>query len=102
MERFPGPAVEVAPVSFGTEMTELRQLPEEPLLPYYRRVLALMSRVGAKDKHRPTRGATPTPTLASLSSLESAMLDTILRAFIRGIADEEVKHAVLRHMVSPD
>jgi hypothetical protein len=30
------------------------------------------------------------------------MLDTVLRAFIRGITDEEVRHSALRLMVSPD
>ena len=40
--------------------------------------------------------------LPALSPLEPAMLGTILRAFISGITDEEVKHSTLRCMVLSD
>ena len=52
-----------------------------------------MFRVGVKDRKSIT---------AVLTSLESAMLDIIFRAFIRGIIDEEVKYLVLKYMVFSD
>lgn len=71
MERFPSKAVEVVPVSFDTELADLRRQPEEALSSYYKRTTSLMQRVGARDR---SQGEQP-------SLLESAMLT---RSFVLG------------------
>lgn len=95
-ERFPSKNVEVTLVSFDVELAGLNQRPEESLFPYYKRVAGLMQRIGAKDRPAPTPGLHP------LTVLESTMLDTILRAFIRGIRDPEIRKEATRGMASPE
>lgn len=94
-ERFPSKAVEVTPVPFDVELSDLRQKPDEPLATYYKRITNLMQRVGAKDRPAASSGTT-------LTLLESAMLDTILRAFIRGLIDTNVRKEATRGMASSD
>ena len=94
-ERFPTKAVEITPVPFDVELADLRQKPEEPLVAYYKRTTGLMQRVGLKDR----QVATPLPTL---TSVESAMLDTVMRAFIRGLANPEIRMEATRAMASGD
>ena len=91
-ERFPAKAVEVTPVPFNVELAELQQRTDEPLSSYYKRVTGLMQRVGAKDRTAGIR----------LSLLESAMLDNIMRAFIKGMADHTIRQEAARSMVSTD
>jgi hypothetical protein len=93
-ERFPAKSLEISPVSFDVELNDLRQRPDESLLAYYKRVLCMMQRVGAKDR--------PTANAGVLSLLESAMLDTILRAFIKGIADEDVRRDSTKMLASSE
>ena len=50
-ERFPVKSSEVSTISFNTELSELKQH-DESLSVYYKRLLAMMQRVGARD--RPT------------------------------------------------
>ena len=95
-ERFPSKAVEVTPIPFDVELSELRQRTDEPLNAYYKRVTNLMQRVGAKD--RPAA----TPSTSTLTLLESAMLDTILRSFIRGLSDPETRKEATRGMASSE
>lgn len=45
-----------------------------------------MSRVGAKDR----------PTVGSLSPLEAATLDIIMKSFVRGLYDNEVRRDTIR------
>ncbi len=78
------------------ELSELAQKPDEALAAYYKRACNLMIRVGARD--RPTS----LDTTLTLTSLESAFLDTVLRAFTRGILDIEVRHEATRAMASPE
>ena len=91
-ERFPSKAAEQAPVPFDVELAELRQKPDESLVNYYKRVLNLVNRFGGRDR----------PTTSSLSSWESAMLDTVLRAFLRGIIDLDVRREATKGMGSPE
>ncbi|KAF6240298.1 hypothetical protein HO173_001909 [Letharia columbiana] len=83
-EKFPSKAVET-----------YINVPKESLASYFKRVTNLMQRVGIKD--RPA--ATPS---AAFSLLESTMLDTILRAFIRGLNDQEIRKEATRGMASSD
>jgi len=94
-ERFPTKAVEISPMSFDAELAELRQRPDETLVSFYKRVTNLMQRVGAKDRPAFTSSIT-------LTLLESAMLDTILRAFIKGISDHAVQREATRGMAATD
>lgn len=83
-DKFPSGIVEVVLVFIDDELAELKQKKDESLIAFYKRVTSLMQHVGVKDK--------PTITKAiniNLSPLESAILDTILRAFIREIDDSE-------------
>lgn len=93
-DRFPSRIVEVVPVPFDVELSELKQKEDESLASFYKRVLSLMQRVGARD--RPIAGST------ALTILESSMLDMILRAFIRGINDLEVRKETIRGMIAID
>ena len=94
-ERFPAKSVEIASVPFDIELSRLHQQPDEPLSAYYRRTINLMQRVGAKDR--------PLGTGVVLIMLESATLNIILRAFIRGFNDMEVrKEAAARGMTATD
>jgi hypothetical protein len=94
-ERFPTKAVEISPIPFDVELSELRQRSDEALVSFYKRVTSLMQRVGAKD--RPALTSSTTLTL-----LESAMLNTILRAFIKGISDHTVQKEATRGMTATD
>ncbi len=94
-ERFPTKAVEIFLISFDVELSELHQRSDETLASFYKRVTSLMQRVGAKD--RPALTSSTTLTL-----LESAMLDTILRAFIKGISDHIVQREATRGMAAAD
>ena len=58
-----------------------------------------MLKVGIKDRIRSFRNVLSS---IQLSFLESVMLDTILQAFVCGIAEEEVRHRMLQYMMSPD
>lgn len=95
-QKYPSQVIDVAPISFDAEMSDLKQASTESLLAYYKRVLALMNQVGAKDRPRSVILQAP------LTSLESAMLDTIIRSFIRGIIDEDVKCQAFKRMGSPE
>ena len=94
-ERFPTKAVEITPIPFDVELADLRQKPEEPLVAYYKRTTGLMQRVGLKDRQVAT-------TLPTLTSVESAMLDTVMRAFIRGLINPEIRMEATRAMASGD
>ena len=91
-ERFPTKAIEVTHVPFDVELSELHQKLNEPLAVYYKRVQNLMTRVGAKDRL----------SMGVLGLLESAMLDTILRASIRGLNDNKLRKGATRGMAASD
>lgn len=95
-ESFPSKEIEVSPIPFEVELAELHQRPEEPLSAYYKRVCGLMKGVGAKD--RPAS----TPASPGLNPMESAFLDTVLRAFIRGLNDQEIRKEATRGMAQAD
>ena len=93
-ERFPAKSTEVATVSFNTELSELKQQ-DESLSAYYERVSAMMQRVGARDRpHSQTPGT-------QLTLLE-AMLDNIMRSFLKGLADPNVCREATRGLASVD
>ena len=97
VQQYPTRVVEVPVTNFDTEISELGQQEGEALLAYYRRTLSLLSRIGCRDRPKKI-----TPTATELTSLESAMLDTVLRAFVRGLRDGDLRRDALRGLVSQD
>lgn len=93
-EKFPSKAIEVAAIPFDVEISELRQRSDEALSAYYKRVCNLMQRVGTRDRS--------TATHSTLTVLESTMLDTILRAFVRGLSDNNIRKEATRGMAATD
>ena len=91
IQKYPARLAESAPFNFDAEMADLRQGPEETLLMYYRRTLGSLQRVGGRD-----RPLVPSPENPMLSSLESVTLDTVIRSFVRGISDIDVKREAIR------
>jgi len=82
-ERFPSKSAEISTTTFDMELTDLKQQ-DESLSAYYKRVTAMMQRVGARDR---PHVATEKP----LTPLEVAKLDTVMRAFIKGLADVDLR-----------
>ena len=95
-ERFPAKSSEVLTISFDTELSELKQH-DESLSAYYKRLLAIMQRVGARD--RPTQISESSPML---SMLEEAMLESVMKAFLRGLANLDIRHEATRAVAGPD
>lgn len=92
LERFPAKSVEPAAASFHTELGEFRQRPDETISTYYKRLLVLMTRGGARDR----------PAVGSLSVLESSTLGIILKSFALGLYDEDVRREATRGLTVPD
>ena len=94
--RFPMKSAEVSSVSFDTELSELKQH-DESLAAYYKRLTVLMQHVGARDRpYQPTDANPP------LSLLEAAMLESIMKAFLRGLSDPDVRREATRGLATPD
>ena len=88
-ERFPPKEVELTPVPFDEKLSELQQKSDGPLSSYYKRAANKMHRVGAKNR---------TSTGSRLSYTESALLDSVLKGFIIGIADLAVRKEAAREL----
>ena len=91
-ERFPSKISEAAPVTFDSELSELKQKEDEALTSYYSRTINLMQKYGAKDR-------VPAKVL---SLAESSLLDTFLRQWIRGLQDGSVKRKAVEGMGAAD
>ncbi len=94
--RFPMKSAEVSSISFDTELSELKQH-DESLAAYYKRLTVLMQHVGARDRPSPPTDANP-----PLSMLEAAMLESIMKAFLRGLSDPDVRREATRGLASPE
>ena len=93
--RFPMKSAEVSSISFDTELSELKQQ-DESLAAYYKRLTVLMQHVGARD--RPSHPSDADPPL---TMLEAAMLESIMKAFLRGLSDSDVRREATRGLASP-
>ncbi|SLM35380.1 hypothetical protein LPUS_04637 [Lasallia pustulata] len=96
-QRYPSKVPEPSVVHFDSEISDLKQKDDEALVTYYQRTTSLLSRVGGRDRPREI-----TPSTPALSPLEAAMLDTVMRAFTRGIRDSDIRRDALRGLVSSD
>ena len=90
-DRFPQRLPETTTFNINTELESLKQQEDESLLVYYKRARSMMERVGAKDR---TESVTP------LTPLEAAFLDTVMRSFVKGIRDMDIKRAAARGLTS--
>lgn len=80
--RFPAKSYDSTSAGFDVELRDLVQMKDESLHIYYQRVLAMMHRVGARDRF----SGGPLLTV-----LESTTLDMVIRAFVKGLSDEDVQ-----------
>ena len=87
--------VEVPVINFNTEISELGQQERETLLVYYCWTLSLLSWIGCWDRLKKI-----ILTVTELISLESAMLDTVLWAFVWDLQNEDLCWDALRGLVS--
>lgn len=75
--------------SFDTEVHSLGQANGEPLSQYYKQAAALVRKFGGRD--RPSGSNSD----SRLSAIEEAFLTTIMSAFSRGLADNEIRRKVI-------
>ena len=92
-ERFFNKVVEITFVSFDVKLVELRQRDDESLIDYYKRVIDLMQRINAKNKFAFVAAII-------LILLEFAMLNIILRAFIKDLLNFEIRKKITKNMIS--
>ncbi len=91
-ERFSSKAIEISFISFNVKLFKLRQRFDKALVIFYKRVTSLMQHVKAKDK-------STFSSFTIFTLLKSAMLNTILRAFIKRISNHIVQRKVTRNMI---
>ncbi len=72
-------------VSIDVKLTELRQKQDETLTAYYKKIIDLMQRIKIKNR------SIFQDITSSLFSFESAMLNIILRTFIRELFEFEIR-----------
>lgn len=89
-DRFPQRLPDTTTFNINTELESLKQK-DESLLAYCKRAKSMMERVEAKDR---TESGTP------LTPLEAAFLDTVMRSFVKGICDMNIKRAAARGLKS--
>ena len=90
-ERFPSKSSKISTFNFDVELSELKQQ-DESFATYYKRVTSIMQRVGAKNR------ITETPLIL----FESTMLDTIMRAFLKDLPDNHVRHETTKKLIAVD
>lgn len=85
-QRFPSKFAALPTKSLNQQLSELHQRADETIDAYYKRTCALMLRVGARDRLGEEK----------LSLLEVSTLDSILKAFIKGLADDNIRRDTIR------
>ncbi len=94
-KRFSSKAIEISFISFNVELFKLQQCSDEALIIFYKRVTNLMQHVKAKDK-------STFNSFTILTLLKSAMLNIILRAFIKKISNHIIQRKVIKSMTATD
>ena len=92
IDRFPVKDDEPIPFDFDTEISELRQGDTEPLKAYYRRTYTILKDAGAHDR-------TPGTFVPSVKVI---ILNTTIKAFIRGIKDRDVRQETIKRLFTVD
>ncbi len=98
-DRFSSRVVEIVSVSIDVELVELKQKSDETLVSYYKRMTSLMQRVDARNR---SISSSSHLSESILFSLKSAMLNIILRTFIRELFELEIRREAIRDMISSD
>lgn len=91
ISQYPARQLDTPLLTVDSEIQDLKQGERESLVAYYQRTAALLRRSGTKDRVPGVK----------LSLLESNMLDQIMRSFVRGLADEELKKDGMKQIVNP-
>ena len=102
LEQFSEFFVETESVFFYTEISELKQNKNEFLLIYYKQVVIMMKKINARNQARSVISEQSISMSNFLNNFESAILNIILEIFIWKIADEKIKQAVLKYMMTAD
>jgi hypothetical protein len=93
-DSFSSRIVEIVSVFIDVELVKLKQKSDEILISYYKRMTSFMQGIDVCDCSHISEFI--------LLSLESIMLDTTLRAFIRELIDSEIRRESTRDMISRD
>ena len=96
-EKFLNKIVETQFVSFEFELTELRQKFEKSLTNYYKKIINMMTRIEVKN-----RSMLIFTLVDIFFLLKAAMLNIILRAFIRNLLNFEIKKKVTKNIINFD
>jgi hypothetical protein len=80
-------------VSSDTKLNDLRQLHDEFISAYYKRLTALMLRVNARDR---------IDTESLLSLLEFVTLNVIMKSFVRDFLNDDTRKKTIRELIMTD
>ena len=100
--QYPGRVIESTNLNVDAEISKLGQQAGENLGTYYKRANSLLMKAGSRDRERQfmTIEEALKGKFAPLSPSENTVLDSIIRAFIRGISDTTVRADTLRGLVA--
>lgn len=93
-ERFSAKTMKSSIVNFHVELKDLRQGSNKIINAYYKRVLALMSRVAVKDCLN--------SKAERLSPLKKATLSVILKSFARDLHDVKIRKKIIKNLIIVD
>jgi hypothetical protein len=86
VERFPLCIPEPEPQEPDVDLHEVKQFAGESLSMYYKRVLGILKKNCGKDRQVEKDG-----TIIKMSGIEACTLNTSLKAWVRGLCDNEVR-----------
>ena len=89
--------IEILTVNFNSEIADLCQLNKKILLVYYKQTLNLLNRVDKQNQLKKI-----TNQISELFLLKTVMLNTVLRAFIWDIQNEDIWWDVFREFIITD
>ena len=94
--------IESTNLNVDAEISKLSQQAGENLGTYYKRANSFLIQAESRDRETPfmTMGETLEGKFAPLSPSENTVLDSVIRAFIRGISDTTVRADTLRGLVA--
>ncbi len=94
-KKFSFKAIKIFFILFDVKLFKLWQCSDEALIIFYKQVTSLMQCVEVKDK-------STFNSFTILTLLKSAMLNIILRAFIKKISNHIIQREVIRNMIATD
>ena len=94
-ERFFNKIIKVQLTFFDVKLNELRQKSNESLIAYYKRIINLMYRVEIKN-----RSIFTSIDINIFSLLKFAILNTILRVFIKKLLNSKIRKKATRNIIN--